>query len=122
MKNPIALAFVNFLIRLRNLVVHEFPAIVAVAIAAATAATGATPVGFVVAVVVALLRFVVSPAFASAAVKERVIPPTVAELVEAEVAKRLAAAETPAKTDAPVADPAPVAVEAAPEAEFIPAQ
>lgn len=125
MKNPIALAIVNFLIRVRNLVVHEFPVIVAVVIAAATAAAGATPAGFVVAVAVALLRFVVSPAFTSAAVKDRVIPPTVAELVNIAVAEKLAALEAPAKVAVPAVVSAPEAESVAPvaveDAPFTPA-
>lgn len=106
----------NLIIRARNLLVAEFPLMLGVALAAAAAAS-ATPVLIVPAVLAAMLRFVVSPAFKTAALKAKVIPPTLAELVEAEVERRLA--EIDAKT-APVVEvpaapgAAPVAVEDAP--------
>lgn len=77
----------NFFIRARNLLVHEFPLMLGVALAAAAAAS-ATPALVIPAVLAALLRFVVSPAFAQAALKEKVLDPKVIAQVEKYLAVR----------------------------------
>jgi hypothetical protein len=118
MTNPIALFLVNFLIRLRNLVVHEFPVILGIALAAA-AAVSATPALVPAAVLTALLRFFVSPAFAAAATKEKVLDPKVIAQVEQYLAVR-DAVKAQAVEVAP-AKAAPVADVPAVEAPFTPA-
>lgn len=96
------LAIVNLLIRVRNLVVHEFPVLLGVALAAA-AAVSATPALIVPAALAALLRFVVSPAFTQAATKEKVLDPKVIAQVEAYLAVRDAAKAQAVEPGTPVA-------------------
>jgi hypothetical protein len=95
----------NALIRVRNLVVHEFPLLGAVAIAAVNTATDHSPKGYVVAVGVALLRFVSSPAFEAKAVEEKAISPKLIAAVQAVLASQAAAQAIPAvSVDVPVVE------------------
>jgi hypothetical protein len=54
----------NFLTRIRNVVVHEFPIVLGVVISAINATTGNDWKVYAAAIAAALLRFVVSPAIA----------------------------------------------------------
>lgn len=107
----------NLVARIRNLVVHEFPLALAAVVAALTAATGSTPKGYAVAAGIALLRFGVSPAFQATALRAKILPPTIDEIVAAKVEAALRAydAAHPASV-APstvAVDPAPVSPPAA---------
>lgn len=77
----------NAIVRVRNLLVHEFPIALGLALAAA-AAVSATPALILPAVGAALLRFVVSPAFAAAATKDKVLDAKTIEAVEKYLAVR----------------------------------
>lgn len=71
----------NAIIRLRNLLVHEFPLFFAALIAGLNAAQGHSTVAYGAAAATAALRFVVSPAFESAALKSKVVDPALIEAV-----------------------------------------
>lgn len=92
-------ALVNLGIRLRNLIVHEFPVEVGIVIAAVNAATVHSPIGYASAVGAALLRFVVSPAFAQAALREKVVDPKLVDAIAKQVAVWQAAAEAEKNAD-----------------------
>lgn len=87
-KNRTMTAIRNFFVRVRNLVVHEFPVLLAVVIAAANAATDHSVKGYAVAVAVAALRFAVSPAFEQAALKQKIVDPKLVESVLAAINAR----------------------------------
>lgn len=80
----------NAIIRIRNLLVHEFPLLLSVAVAAYTTVTDHSIKGYVVAVGLALLRFVVSPAFQAMAVKEKAISPKLIAAIQAVLAAQVA--------------------------------
>lgn len=71
----------NAVIRLRNLLVHEMPLFVAALIAALNAVQVHSLAAYGAAAATAALRFVVSPAFESAALKSKVIDPALIEAV-----------------------------------------
>lgn len=81
-------ALINFFIRLRNLFVAETPFWIGVVIAAVNTATTHTAAGYITAVGIALLHFVVSPAFEQAALKAKVVDPQLVAAVEAALAAR----------------------------------
>lgn len=105
-------ALINFFIRLRNLVVAEVPFVLGIVLAAVNTAIDRSLRGYAVAVGIALLHFVVSPAFEQAALKAKVVDPKLVEAVKNAMLARdlaataLAAPEPGAPQDGVTAPPA----------------
>lgn len=79
----------NFVARIRNLIVGFVPIFAAAIIAAVNTVTDRSPKGYAFAVGTAFLTVFVSPAFQSAELKAKVIPPTLDEQIAAGVEKAL---------------------------------
>lgn len=99
----------NFAVRVRNLIVGFVPIVLAAVIAAINTVTDKSPKGYAFAALTALATVFVSPAFQGAELKAKIVPPSLEQIVAAQVEAALRAHDPQSVAPSTVAvDPARV--------------